>query len=366
MPTTIRRHAHHDSSESDQSNVRIEIAQGAHGVRSEDDRDSSESDDHGDHTPAIVPNVLRELSVLQRQMIHNFGGLHGDLRNTNRRLDEQRADTNRRFDEQRADTNRRLDEQRADTNRRFDEHGKILGQLEAQLVHMKAQQINQRATHINNPVQPVGRDDGTPIPTELSQQYNHVHKFLRLKHRDKSQVLAALLRFYGLTSTSWSTWGLISMSSWDRSDTEEPLMTHDTLEIAISWAPEIALQELARYLGLDYDKITINVEEYENLQQRRATQNKRAMADELASSKRERLVTPERQGAHIPQADRMKKPASIRTQSEELGWDARATEDRTPVSQRPRFKDGSRYRQPSLSPTSVATSDAQLPSRTKQ
>jgi hypothetical protein len=360
MPTTTRRHAQQASSESDLSST--ESTSGAPGVRSED-RDSLESDDNGEHVPATLAGIIRQLSVLQRQMEYNFRDLHDGLRNTNIRFDQLRADTNRRFD----DTDRRFD----DTNRRFDEQRSQLGQL-------KAQQINRSATHINNLIRPVGRNDGTPIPTELARRYKYVHEFLRLKRRENWPVLAKLHGFYG--SASWSTWGFIPMSSWDESDTEEPLMTHTTLEEAISWAPNDALQELARHLGLDYDKIMTNVEEYESLQQRRAIENKRVMADQPASSKRGKPATSERQEPYGPQADKTKTPAPTSgrrepcepqadktkkpdsTLSDELGWGSRATRE----SQRPRVVDASEYRQPTFSPTSVATSDAQLPARTKR
>ncbi|KAK6430078.1 hypothetical protein LTR95_013771, partial [Oleoguttula sp. CCFEE 5521] len=317
-----------------------------------DDLDPLGSDANGEHIPATLNGVVRQLSVLQRQMEYNFRNLHDGLRNTNIRLDEQRADTNRRFDEQRAETNKRFD----DTNRRFDEQGGQFGQL-------KAQQINRSATRINNLIQPVGRNDGTPIPTELSRRYKYVHEFLRLKRPENWQVLAELHGFYG--SESWSTWGFNPMSSWDESDTEEPLMTHNTLEYAISWAPDDALQELARHLGLDYEKITTNVEEYESLQQRRATQHKRVTAGESTSSKRGKLSIPERQEVHTRKKDKVKQPVSTDSLSGVLEWDTRATEKQTPESQRPRVKDA-QYRQPTLSPTSVATSVDQLPTRTKR
>nr|OQO31371.1 hypothetical protein B0A51_03366 [Rachicladosporium sp. CCFEE 5018] len=317
MPTTTRRHVHRPSSESDPSST--EFASGAPSVRSEA-RDSLENDDHDEPIPATLPGIIRQLMVLQRQMEHNFGDLHNGLRDTNTRLNEQSVQ---------------------------------LGQL-------KAQQINQRATHINNPIQPVGRDDGTPISTELSRRYKHVHDFLRLKRRDNWQVLAELHIFYG--SESWSTWGFNPMSSWDESDVEEPLMTHNTLEDAISWAPDDALQDIARHLGLNYEKIMTHVEEYESLQQRRATQNKRVAAGDLASSKRGKLSIPERQEAQTSKQEKVKQPASTDSLSGKLEWDTRVTEDRTPESQRPRVKDAP----PTFSSTSVATSDDQLPARTKR
>ncbi|KAK6428978.1 hypothetical protein LTR95_014874 [Oleoguttula sp. CCFEE 5521] len=363
MPTTTRRHAHRVSSESDPSST--ESASGASGVRSED-RDPLESDDNGEHIPATLPGIVRQLSVVQRQMEYNLRNLDDGLRNTNIRSAHLEADTNIRFDHLEADTNRRFDEQRAQ-----------LGQL-------KAHQINRSATRINNLIQPVGHTDGTPVPTELSRRYKYVHEFLRLKRRENWPVLDKLHGFYG--SESWSTWGFIPMSSWDESDNEEPLITHHTLEEAISWAPNDALQELARHVGLDYDKNLNNVEEYEGLQQRRAIQNKRIMADELTSSKRGKHVTSERQESHErqephePQADKTKTPASTSgrqkpyesqadetkkpesTLSGELGWASRATRD----SQRPRVVDAPEYQQATFLPISVATFDAQLPARTKR
>ncbi|KAK6437698.1 hypothetical protein LTR95_006103 [Oleoguttula sp. CCFEE 5521] len=283
MPTTMRRHLNRTSSESDPAST--EFALGAPGVRSED-RDSLENDDNGEHIPATLPGIIRQLMVLQRQMEYNFGDLHNGLRDTNTRLDEGLRDTNIRLDELRAG----FDAQRVDLNELragFDAQRVDFHEQRAQVGQLKAQQINQRATHINNPNQPVGRDDGTLIPTELSRRYKHVHELVRLKRRDNWQVLAELHSFY--SSESWSTWGFNPLSSWDESDIAEPLMTHNTLEDAISWAPDDALQDLVRHLGLDYDKIMTNVEEYESLQQRRATQNKRVAAGEMASSKRGRL-----------------------------------------------------------------------------
>ncbi|KAK6429852.1 hypothetical protein LTR95_013998 [Oleoguttula sp. CCFEE 5521] len=332
MSPTVRRHAHRAPSDSDPSSPAS--ASGASDVRSED-LDPLESDANGERIPATITGIIRQLSVLQRQMEYNFRNLHDGLQTANIRFNHLRADTNRRFDEQRA-----------------------------QLRQLKAQQINRSATRINNLIQPVGHFDGTPATTELSSRYKYVHQFMRLKRRENWPVLAQLHGFYG--SESWSTWGLISMSSWDESDTEEPLMTHTTMEEAISWAPNDALQELARHLGLDYDKIMANVEEYESLHQKRPIQSKRIMADESASSKRAKPVTLERQELHEPQephepqADKSEKPESL--MSGELGWGSRATRE----SQRPRVVDAPEYRQATFSPTSVATSDAQLAERTKQ
>lgn len=139
-------------------------------------------------------------------------------------------------------------------------------------------------------------------------------------------------------------------------------MLHNSLEAAISWAPEFALQELARYIGLDYDKIISNVENYETLRSR-SLQKRRALVDQPVPSKRERLKTPE-QTARAKPSDR----AGYQTSepSEVIGWDTRVTEDRTPDSQRPHVKDVPHARRPTLSPTSVATSGGELPIRGKR
>lgn len=251
-----------------------------------------------------------------------------------------------------------------DVNHRFDENDSRSSQLKAQLGQLKSRMTNQRATHVNNPIEPVGLDDGTPIPPDLSRQYRHVHDFLRLKHRGKWQVLATLLHFYG--ASSWPTWGLVSVSFGDQSDTEEPLVSHDTLEAAIDWAPDIALQELARYIGLNYKEVERNVEEYERLRERRAMPKKRTRADKTKSSKRELLRVDMGQQPNARQAERDAKSTSSNAFSGVIGWDARATEERTPESQRQRFADAPPYRQRTASPTSVATSNSQTSQHTKQ
>lgn len=266
-------------------------------------------------------------------MIHNFGVLHDGLRETDERL---------------RDTNERLRDANERFGRRFDDNDKKLGQL-------KAQMRNQRATHVNNVIEPVGLDDGTPVPFDLSRHYEHVYDFLRLKHRSKWQILAELLRFYG--TTSWPTWGLVSLSFGDNSDMDEPLVSHDTLETAIDWAPEIALQELAMLIGLDYKGIMSNLEEYEALQGRRAVRKKRTTVSGVAASgKRTALGAAVAQGLGAQRADRDPKPASWKEPSEVLGWDDRATEDRTPESQQLRFTDAPTRGRRAASPTSVATS----------
>ena len=343
MSATARLDVHCNSSKETEPSS-SDIAHGTQDDSSDDDRHSPESDDHAEQRVSNTPDtqVIREVNVLRREMVHNFRNLHDGLRDTNKRLDELR-----------------------------DDHGNILRQQKAELRQMKAQYINKGAAYINNPILPVGRDDGMSIPTELSDQYKYVHEFLRLKRRIKWPALAALLRFYG--SESWPTWGLLSLSPGYESDVEEQLAVHESLEEAISWAPEIALQDLARYLGVDYDRIIANVEEYERLQQRRADNTKRTVADKPALPKRERSETSEQQGripqGHVTQVDTVRKPASIYAPSEELGWDTRATEDRTPESKQPRFRDAQRDarrdRQSTLSQTSVSSSDAQLPKRAK-
>ena len=276
------------------------------------------------------------MDVQKREMIHNFRVLHEGLR----------------------DTNGRHDAQRAETNRLFRENDKKLGQI-------KAQMRKQKATHVNNLVEPVGLDDGTPIPLDLSKHYKHVHDFLRLKHRSKWQVLAELLRFYG--TTSWPTWGLVSLSIDEDSDVEEPLVSHDTLEAAIDWALEIALRELARCIGLDYQGIVSELEEYEAWQEKRAVQKKRAAAGGTTSAeKRGMHAASVGQNWDIQRTDRHPKPASWNTPSEVVGWDDRATEERTPESQRRRFTDAPPRGQRVASPTSVATSGTQLSARMKQ
>ncbi|KAF2478440.1 hypothetical protein BDY17DRAFT_314231 [Neohortaea acidophila] len=151
-------------------------------------------------------------------------------------------------------------------------------------------------------------------------------------------MLAALLRFYA--SDSWPVWGLVSLSPEDESDVEEPLVVHETLDIATIWAPEIAVQELARYVGLDYDKVMINVKEYEKVQEKRAAYAKRTVADDPIPSKRGRLETVDPQTARTKEADtaRSKLPSSD-VLSGELGWDTRRTEERTPESRRARIRD---------------------------
>lgn len=325
MSLPTRRYTRQSSS-SESTHSRPATPAEAQNARLQDGSDSPETDDHGETTTSIPAQVLRSVEVQKREMTLNFGVLHDALRDTNERL---------------RDTNERLD-------KRFDDNDKKLGQL-------KAQMRNQRATHVNNVIEPVGLDDGTPVPFDLSRHYEHVHDFLRLKHRSKWKILAELLRFYG--TTSWPTWGLVSLSFGDNSDMDEPLVTHDTLETAIDWAPEIALQELAMLIGLDYNGIMSNLEEYEALQGRRAVRKKRTTVSGVtASGKRTALGAAVGQSLGAQRAERDAKPASWKEPSEVLGWDDRATEDRTPESQRLRFTDAPPRGRRVASPTSVATS----------
>ena len=340
MSALTRSHAR-PSQTSGSTLSRIVPSVDAQRIPTRDDSESSESDDPGESAPATFEAILRQLNVQKRATEHHFRVLHDGLRDTNVHREEQRAEMRQRFDE---------------NDRRFDK-------MEAQLDQQKAQMRNQRATHVNNAVEAVGLDDGTPISSNLSKQYKHVHEFVRLKRPGKWQVLAELLHFYG--STSWPTWGLLSLSLGDESDEEEPLASHDSLEAAIAWAPEIALQELASYIGLDYNAIVTNVEEYERMQVRRAMPKKRTMAGKRSSPKRERLEAAVAQQSHPKRAEGDSKSVSSDPFSSVVGWDTRATEDRTPESQRPRFTDALPRRQRTASPTSVATSNvwSSLPAR---
>lgn len=99
-------------------------------------------------------------------------------------------------------------------------------------------------------------------------------------------TMTDLLRFYNLSG--WKTW-VSCLSDLDRSDSEfenptsaksatlEPLSQNSsppssspqqprTLEDAVDAHPELALQEIAEELGLDYDRIESSVQAYKSYQ----------------------------------------------------------------------------------------------------
>ncbi|OQN95568.1 hypothetical protein B0A48_18503 [Cryoendolithus antarcticus] len=330
---------------------------GVQSMPCEDGTDSPSSGSDGEWRASINPTVhdiIRELQVQRRARGIDFRGLHEELQQQRTQANQRFEQTNERFDK----VLQELQEQRAYMDTNF-QH--IRWELRSFKDDAKAQQANRGATHIHNSIQPVGRYDATKDLTLMPVQFPlRVHEFLRLKLRTNWKVLASLLRFYD--TRSWPAWGLIS---YDESPEEILAPTHRTLDEAIEFAPEIALQELATHIGLDYDKIMTNQAEDEKLQLNRATSAKRVQPQDSRRAKREKQdEAPVQVQQHIARAETPQpKATSLAPSSEEIGWDARHTEDRTPSSGKFRVQDADRPRQ-TLSPTSVATSpNAQLPLR---
>ncbi|KAI9844208.1 MAG: hypothetical protein M1837_005714 [Sclerophora amabilis] len=81
---------------------------------------------------------------------------------------------------------------------------------------------------------------------------NSVENFWLLKSPKNLPKLAELLRLYKIEN--WKYWGAIPVES-DRSADDGPLEKYSNLENAVKDNPEMALRQLAKYLGLKYDEI---------------------------------------------------------------------------------------------------------------
>lgn len=81
--------------------------------------------------------------------------------------------------------------------------------------------------------------------------------FWQLKSQRNWATLVYLHEFYG--TESWLDWSLTSFDVDSDEDEPQPTATHESLQEAVEYAPEIALQELAIHLGLDYDEIEMSI-----------------------------------------------------------------------------------------------------------
>ena len=284
---------------------------------------------------------------------------------TDARFEEQRQRTDAKFErvqqelrEQRQWTDAKFEEQRQWTDAKFEEQRQRTDILYNGL---KAQAENRGATHLWNRIRVIViHEESSGKILEPKQFPGRVGDFWRLKQRRGWKELAYLHEFYG--STSWPDWGLQSFGLDSDEESEQLVPAHKSLGEAVEYAPEVALQELAQHLGLDYDKISMNVEDDLQRQRNRSTREKRSHIPEdlkdLAKRPKADISTPAGRVDAAPERTRdnvgltisqlvggspkQVTPPRPRTPSTTLGW--------APPS------DPSRAWNMSLSPTSVATS----------
>ncbi|KAF2478447.1 hypothetical protein BDY17DRAFT_328512 [Neohortaea acidophila] len=145
--------------------------------------------------------------------------------------------------------------------------------LQATQVIISARQSNQTAYRLTSRIYPVEMFDTTKQilrkPPEDSFP-RWVGNFWRLKQPRNWSKLAKLHEFY--KTDGWKRWGVRSFEDVNGEDAEdeaqEEVEEEDEIELApghtsfaeaIEYAPDIALSELARHLGLNYDEIGVRV-----------------------------------------------------------------------------------------------------------
>lgn len=113
--------------------------------------------------------------------------------------------------------------------------------------------------------------------------------------------LVGLVEFYRITG--WQTWGA-GYKINDDLDIGEPLQLHFTVHDAVHARPEMALQELASYLGLEYSRIKEIMEIMERKSREQTPVKIRRVADagkeEEKKEKKERQTKPFRPNSPIP------------------------------------------------------------------
>ncbi|KAF2478460.1 hypothetical protein BDY17DRAFT_306278 [Neohortaea acidophila] len=145
--------------------------------------------------------------------------------------------------------------------------------LQATQVIIGARQSNQTAYRLTSRIYPVEMFDTTKQmlckpPEDIFPRW--VGSFWRLKQPRNWSKLVKLHEFY--KTEGWERWGVQSFEDMDGEDAEqdehqeveeedkvELVPGHTSLAEAIEYAPDIALSELARHLGLNYDEIGVRV-----------------------------------------------------------------------------------------------------------
>ena len=155
-------------------------------------------------------------------------------------------------------------QQRQQTNARFDA-------MEAKQTITDAKQNNQTAFRLRSKISSVGHLDASSRilhqPPNVFPKW--VGTFWRLKERRNWHNLVRLHEFYG--TEDWDMWGLDSFDSEDEESGDEIVPGHRTMRDAVEYAPDLALSELARHLGLNYHEISIHVTEDLMLERSRPT-----------------------------------------------------------------------------------------------
>ena len=285
---------------------------------------------------------------------------------------QQRRETDVKFEE----LGHRMDAKFEEQGREIKEHGQRLDRfarmLQAHARITRAKEANRSATHLYSRVEVVIRYDYED--DELSEPWGfpeRVGAFWRLKKPSGWESLARLHEFYG--TTTWFEWGLGSLDPDSEDDEDVSAPPHQSLREAVSFAPDIALQELAQHLGLDYDKICANVVEDVRIHRTRSAV-KRSLAPQptIDLSKRPKIEPRRHEEAERlsledligkPDYERTESHRSIKTPSTQLGWDPLSNRGgRSSISGGGSSDSGrrSRNKDPTPSPTSVATSNADL------
>ncbi|KYG40553.1 hypothetical protein M433DRAFT_148343 [Acidomyces richmondensis BFW] len=292
--------------------------------------------------------IRREFEEQRRQM---------DAKFEEQRLliEEQRRQTDAKFQEQRHQTDNKFEELRRHTY--LQTHS-----LKARIEISDTKQGNRGATRLWSHIRMVAKyDDFVGALVKPENFPDRVGAFWRLKTRRGWRSMMRLHEFYG--TTSWRRWGLEFLDEDSDDEVQELAPAHKCLLDAIEYAPDIALQELAQHLGLDYERLTVNVPEDMESLRNRSTRAKRAVVDdepqELAKRTKQRGSHPSKspeKGELKPESDpsslktadliggspKQPAPSRSKTPSTRIGW--------APPSEH------SRPQNSSLSPTSIATS----------
>ena len=175
------------------------------------------------------------------------------------------------FYQQRQQTDRKFEEQQLHTDARFDAMEARQTITDARQTITDAKQNNQTAFRLRSKIFSVGHLDASSRmlrrPPSIFPKW--VGTFWRLKERRNWYKLIQLHEFYG--TEDWEMWGLDSFDSEDEKSVEEIVPGHNTMRDAVEYAPDLALSELARHLGLNHHEISIHVTEDLMLERSRPT-----------------------------------------------------------------------------------------------
>jgi len=315
-------------------------------------------------TVITAHGIVGDDIVVTRRQLHEELARVTEIqaRGIRREFEEQRRQTDAKFNEQRL----LIEEQQRQMDNKFEElrrHTYLqTNSLKARMEISDTKQGNRGATRLWSHIRMVARYDdsvGTLVKPEIFP--DRVGAFWRLKTRRGWRTLMRLHEFYG--TLSWRRWGLEFLDEDSDDEVQELAPAHKCLLDAIEYAPDIALQELAQHLGLDYERLTVNVPEDMESLRNRSTRTKRAVVDdepqELAKRTKQRGSPPSKspkKGELKPESDpsslktadliggspKQPAPSRSKTPSTRIGW--------APPSEH------SRPQNSSLSPTSIATS----------